>query len=347
MSQQKRTGAALPPLQKNEVLTLAITDLNNLGCGVGRSEDGQVVFVKGAVTGDTVRAKVIKVAKHYAVARLEEVRIPSPYRSAETFCKAPMACGGCTYRNVSYEHELEIKQGYVKNAFAKVGLSDVTVLPVRTAGRTTHYRNKGQYPVSATKEGLRAGFFATGTHTVIPWCDCLIQNESFQEMVTFVTEFGTAHGWSAYDERTGKGLLRHIYLRVGEKTGEIMLCLVINGKSLPYEEDFVTATATLFPSVVSLYVNENTSKDYILSCGDCEVGELLLNGDFNSPIEYWKKYLPKYEIGEPLPWDVINIGYAHNFIEKEHDRIIKGKSTPWCEVSPCYKCKDNCFKQDN
>lgn len=93
--------------------------------------------------------------------------------------------------------------------------------------------------------------------------------------------------------------------------------------------------------------NEKAFKDYILSCGDCEVGELLLNGDFNSPIEYWKKYLPKYEIGEPLPWDVINIGYAHNFIEKEHDRIIKGKSTPWCEVSPCYKCKDNCFKQDN
>ena len=254
----------MPPLQKNEVLTLAITDLNNLGCGVGRSEDGQVVFVKGAVTGDTVRAKVIKVAKHYAVARLEEVRIPSPYRSAETFCKAPMACGGCTYRNVSYEHELEIKQGYVKNAFAKVGLSDVTVLPVRTAGRTTYYRNKGQYPVSATKEGLRAGFFATGTHTVIPWCDCLIQNESFQEMVTFVTEFGTAHGWSAYDERTGKGLLRHIYLRVGEKTGEIMLCLVINGKSLPCEEDFVTATATLFPSVVSLYVNENTRQTNVI-----------------------------------------------------------------------------------
>ena len=90
--------------------------------------------------------------------------------------------------------------------------------------------------------------------------------------------------------------------------------------------------------------NEKAFKDYILSCGNCEVGNLLLNGDFNNPIEYWKKYLPKYKIGDPLPWDVINMGYTNNFIEKEHDRIIKGKSTPWCEVSPCYKCKNNCFK---
>ena len=90
--------------------------------------------------------------------------------------------------------------------------------------------------------------------------------------------------------------------------------------------------------------NEKAFKDYILSCGNCEVGNLLLNGDFNNTIEYWKKYLPKYKIGNPLPWDVINMGYTNNFIEKEHDRIIKGKSTPWCEVSPCYKCKNNCFK---
>ena len=90
--------------------------------------------------------------------------------------------------------------------------------------------------------------------------------------------------------------------------------------------------------------NEKAFKDYILSCGDREVGKLLLNGDFDSPVEYWKKYLPKYKIGEPLPWDVINIGYINNFIEKEHDRIIKVKSTPWCEVSPCYKCRENCFK---
>ena len=90
--------------------------------------------------------------------------------------------------------------------------------------------------------------------------------------------------------------------------------------------------------------NEKAFKDYILSCGDSDVGELLLNGDFNSPIRDWKKYLPKYKIGGPLPWDVINLGYTHNFIEKEHDRIIKYKTTPWCDVSPCYKCKDNCFK---
>lgn len=264
MSPKKEMGAALPPLQKNQELILRITDLNNLGCGVGRTESGQVVFVKGAVTGDTVRAKIIKVAKHYAVGRLEEVLTASPDRSEETFCSAPMSCGGCVYRNLTYERELEVKRGYVKNAFAKAGLPEVTVLPVRTADRVTHYRNKGQYPVAGTKDGLRAGFFATGTHRVIPCEDCLIQNESFYDMVRFVTEFGTAHGWTAYDEESGKGLLRHIYLRVGEKTGEYMLCLVINGKRLPNEADFVTAVTTLFPQIVSLQINENTKQTNVI-----------------------------------------------------------------------------------
>ncbi|MBR2353810.1 MAG: TRAM domain-containing protein, partial [Clostridia bacterium] len=150
-------------IQKGSVLSLSVTDLNNLGAGVARAEDGRVVFVRGAVSGDEIEAEVIKVTKNFLVGRLLSVTSPSPHRE-EGFCEAPNACGGCVYRHVTYAHELELKQEYVTHAFRKAGLPNVTVLPVKSAGRTHGYRNKGQYPVAKTKEGLRAGFYAAKSH---------------------------------------------------------------------------------------------------------------------------------------------------------------------------------------
>ena len=245
-------------MNKEQIITLAITDLNNLGCGVGRYEpEGKVVFVKGAVTGDRVLAKVIKVGKSYAVAKLMEISEPSPYRSAEDTCRAPLSCGGCIYRHITYEHEKTLKEEYVKNAFVKAGLRDVTVLPVLSTGQTEGYRNKGQYPLTTTKDGIRAGFYAAGTHTVVPCEECRIQSESFAPLVRWICRFGTEAGWTTYDEKTGKGLLRHIYLRRGEKTEQTMVCLVINGDTLPREADFAEKLTAAFPQVVSLMINTN------------------------------------------------------------------------------------------
>lgn len=243
-------------MKKEQLIELDIHDLNNLGCGVGRYE-GQVVFVSGAVRGDKVRAKIIKVNKSFAVARLEEVLSPSPVRIDRDLCLAPLSCGGCVYRHITYEEELKLKSEYVQNAFRKAGLPHVQVNPTMSTGKVYGYRNKAQYPVSATKSGLRAGFFARKSHNMIPAEGCAIQNPAFAPIVDFVCRFGTENSWSAYDEETGKGLLRHIYLRIGEKTGEIMLCLVINGDALPNADKLCQHLSESFPQVVSLLINKN------------------------------------------------------------------------------------------
>lgn len=244
-------------MNKGELLTLSVTDLNNLGCGVGRAEDGRVVFVKGAVSSDTVRARIIKVNKSFYVGRLEEILSPSPHRLSQDPCEAPLACGGCVYRSVTYEHERSLKRGYVENAFRKAGLPQVTVLPVRSTGKITGYRNKGQYPVAQTRDGIRAGFFAAKSHNIIPADSCAIQHGAFAPIVRFVCAFAEKTGWTVYNEENGNGLLRHIYLRIGEKTGQIMVCLVICGDSLPDGDRFAEALVAEFPGIVSVLLNTN------------------------------------------------------------------------------------------
>ena len=248
---------------KGDFLELCVTDVNNLGCGVAR-HDGKVVFVKGAVTHDRIRAQVIKDNKSFSVARLVEVLEASPLRAAEEFCTTALSCGGCVYRNVTYEHEKEIKYNYVRSAFDKAGLADVRVLPVMSTEKTRGYRNKAQYPVANTKNGMRSGFYASKTHNIIPVDDCAIQAPQFAGITRAVCELCDKYGIKAYDEVSGKGLLRHMYLRIAEVTGEIMLCLVINGKSLPHEKEITDELTERFPSVVSLLINENTENTNVV-----------------------------------------------------------------------------------
>jgi len=250
--------------KKGDKLTLEVTDINNLGCGVAHAPDGRVVFIKGAVTGDLVSAEIIKVNRSFLVARLTEVMTPSLHRADKEFCPAPLACGGCVYRHINYSHELELKRDYVKNAFNKAGLPDVKVLPVLSTGRAEGYRNKAQYPVTKTKNGTRAGFFASRTHNVIPIDNCMLQNEAFAPIVKSVCEAADRYGWSAYDEECGSGLLRHIYLRIGERTGEIMLCLVINGDTLPHADEFVNEITSGFPNVVGILLSINNKNTNVI-----------------------------------------------------------------------------------
>ena len=250
-------------MKKGDTLELDIVDLNNLGCGVAR-HDGKVVFVKGAVTGDRVSASVIKDNKSFSVARLEWVISPSQFRIDKDECNAPLSCGGCIYRHITYEHEKQIKYGHVKAAFTKAGLEGVNILPVISTERVCGYRNKGQYPVCDTKKGMRTGFYAAKTHTVIPSDHCAIQNGAFAEITRFVCSLCDELAIPAYDEDTGSGLLRHIYLRVGERTGEIMLCLIINGDRLPHEDKIVSRINECFPDVVSIIINTNTENTNVV-----------------------------------------------------------------------------------
>ncbi len=254
-------------MQKNDVVTLCIEEINNLGFGVGHLPDskgrGQVVFVKDAVTGDELDARIIKVTKHYLVARIEKLHKPSTLRCTEEVCPAA-GCGGCVYRHITYEHELTLKRDYVKNAFRKAGLFHVEVEDVLTTGKLTGYRNKAQYPVANGKNGMQAGFFATGTHRLVPVLDCRLQPPVFGEVLHEICAFCDQNGIKAYEEETGKGLLRHIYLRRGEATGEIMVCLVINGTSIPNEEKLAQRLSERFPQIKSVLLNTNTANTNVV-----------------------------------------------------------------------------------
>lgn len=249
--------------RKDEILTLDITEINNLGCGVAK-KDGVVVFVKGAVSGDRVETKIIKVSKSFLVGRLERILVPSPHRAKDALCDAPLSCGGCVYRHVEYEHELEMKKRYVEGAFRKAGLSDVTVEKVRTSGTCRGYRNKAQYPFGLVGGKTVVGFYAEKTHKVIPCADCALQPAFFGEICRFVCEFADDHGWSVYDEKTGRGLLRHLYIREGKNSGEVMVCLVVNGERLPRETDFSKAMTARFERVKSLMLNVNTQNTNVV-----------------------------------------------------------------------------------
>ncbi|MBE6585564.1 MAG: 23S rRNA (uracil(1939)-C(5))-methyltransferase RlmD [Ruminococcaceae bacterium] len=264
MSKQKSNR--LP--DKPEVVTVTIHDLNNLGCGVGRMPEGTpdagiVIFIKGAVTGDTVKSQIIKRTKSFCVGKLLEIVTPSPMRMEEEFCSAPEACGGCVYRHLKYEDELISKHSRVTQAFRQAGLSDVVIRPVLTVKHggehvTTGYRNKGMFPVRQSKNGMEAGFYAAKTHKVIPCFDCALQPDFFGELVREVCRLCDKYRVTAYDEETGKGTLRHIYLRCAAD-GSTLLTLVINDERLPKPaaEGLVHELVGRFPSLCGILLNIN------------------------------------------------------------------------------------------
>ena len=260
----KRMTNIMYNAKKNDIVELNITDLNNLGAGVSHLEDGRVVFVRGAVTGDRIKAKIIKVNTNFAVARLEEIIQASEFRDNECFCGVSESCGGCVYRHITYEHEKELKKSYVKHAFIKAGLPDVIINDLHSTHETKGYRNKAQYPFAMTKQGIVAGFYASKTHNVVSAFDCALQPKAFGEILRAVCDFANEKKLSVYDEESGKGLLRHLYLRYGKNTGEIMLCIVLNGEKMPCESDFIKTVLTDFPSVKSIQINVNTKNTNVV-----------------------------------------------------------------------------------
>ena len=222
-------------MKKNEIIRLEIEDLNNLGFGVARV-DGKAVFVCGAVTGDVVEGQLIKVNASYAVAIVKKMLVRSPLRT-EGRCPYP-ACTACAYKNIEYAHELKTKQGNVRASFRKAGLSEIEILPVLSTMQTCGYRNKAQYPIGKDAKGNYIfGFYAPKSHTVKEAAACPLQPAVFAEILEFLCVFFKENDLSVYDEKTGKGLVRHIVTKIGIKTNEIMCIIVINGRKIENEKD--------------------------------------------------------------------------------------------------------------
>lgn len=257
----------MPELKKNDEITLDITDLNNLGCGVGRYE-GAVVFVRGAVSGDRIICRIIKVNKNYYVGKLIKLLRASEHRIYDGVCPAPESCGGCVYRHISYDYELELKRQTVENAFRRAGLFDVHINPVRSTGVTDGYRNKAMFPVAKAADGrLRAGLYASKTHELSGGSDCRLQPGIFGRIADRVCALAASRGVRAYDEERREGLLRHIYLRRAGVDGSVMLCLVINGDSFPDADGFCREIRADFPEIRGILLNIN-KKDTNVVLGD-------------------------------------------------------------------------------
>lgn len=264
-------------MRKNDVIELDITSVSNLGYGVGRASDdsergGIVVFVPGTVGGDRARVKIIKTTKSYCVARLEKLVSLSPERSTEPFCTAPATCGGCVYRFLKYERELELKRETVEMEFRKAGLADVEVLPVlyvkdnSGVPKTTGYRNKAQYRFTMTKNGVRAGFYANGTHRVAGFEEnCSLHPQIFCDIAVAFCAIADRERWSVYDEENGSGLLRHLYLRYGAGSGEVEVTVVINGEELPHAATVAAELCRDFPMICGVTVNINRGNTNVIT----------------------------------------------------------------------------------
>lgn len=282
-------------MRKDEIITLEITDLNNLGYGIGHAGDGRVVFVPGGVTGDTVSAKIIKVNAKYCVSRLESVIKPSHMRSENEFCASPESCGGCVYRHIDYEYELRFKREYVKNEFIKAGLRDVNVTDVQTTGITKGYRNKAQYPVAEKNGKMIYGFYAAKTHNIVGK-SCPLQPEIFDGIAAFICDYCNNNGIRAYNEKDASGILRHIFIREAKGSGQIMVCLVLRRECSGLDERFALMLKEKFSRTVSIMLNYNrretnvvTGNEYRVLYGNEYIEDELLGLRFRiKPASFWQ-----------------------------------------------------------
>ena len=249
-------------LKKNDQITLDFTDITNLGFGVAK-HDGMVIFASGAIPGDRAIVKIIKVNKSYAIGRIEKLLVSSENRTSDRCSNQP--CKSCAYKELRYEQEIKLKESTVRSAFVHEGLSEVEILPVVASPKHFEYRNKAQYPISTNKDGEYViGFFAPKSHRVTEARYCPLAPRTFGEIIDTLADFFKKYKISVYDEESGKGLLRHVYLRRGEISGEILLTLVINGSSLPHSDELTELIRARFSSVVGILLNVNKKNTNVI-----------------------------------------------------------------------------------
>ena len=259
---EQKTG-----LQKNDVLEVKIEDLSSEGLGIGHYE-GLAVFVKDTVIGDVVRAKVMSCKKNLAFARVEEILESSP-DCVEPRCPIARPCGGCQIQMMDYAAQLAFKEERVRSVLSRIGGFDQETIgrvfePVLGMEEPWRYRNKAQFPIGKDREGgIIAGFYAGRTHSIIPCEDCLLGIEENREILSIVLEHMRSMQIEPYDESTGTGLVRHVFTRKADATGQIMTVLVVNGKKLPGERELCSKLQAI-PGMTAIILNENTQRTNVI-----------------------------------------------------------------------------------
>ncbi len=251
-------------MKKNETITLEITGMTAEGNGVGRSGDGMAVFVPLTAVGDVIDCKIVKVTKSYAYGIIDRIIAPSPDRT-ESGCPVSAKCGGCTFRHMSYSAELAVKDKLVRDAFLRLGgFSDIPFEDI-CGGDEDFYRNKAQYPVAEQNGKLICGFYSKRSHRVVPFTDCRLQPKVFGDITSECLRLANEKNIPAYSEENGSGVLRHIYIRRGFHSGEIMVCFVVKDKSR--RNDFSRIAKKLsdrFGDIKSVILNVNPKNTNVI-----------------------------------------------------------------------------------
>ena len=325
--QKKKTGkgAVTAPFSKDDVLTIRIDDIGRDGEGIGRAPGGYTLFVKDAVIGDTARVMIMKAGKSYGYAKLLSVEEPSPFRT-EPRCPIARQCGGCQIQALSYERQLAFKTGKVRGDLIRIGgfseeFVDGILRPAAGMEDPWRYRGKAQVPVGMRKDAYVYGFFAGRTHDIIPMGDCLISPPENKAILDAVIAYMEAAGVRPYDETTGEGLIRHVLIRTGFRTGEIMVCLVINGEKVFKSDKLVEALLAANAGVKTVLLNHNTEntnvvlgKKNTVLFGDGYIEDVLLGKRFRiSPLSF---YQVNHDGAERL------YAKAHEFVKRGPHNVV-------------------------
>ncbi len=250
-------------IKKNQSVEIEITGITSEGNGVGRAEN-MAVFVPLTAVGDYARVKIVKVLKSYAFGILEEILRPSENR-IEPDCPVFEKCGGCTFRHISYETELQIKNDFIKDAFKRIGGLNPDFEEITGCDETDYYRNKAQYPVSEQNGKAVCGFYSRRSHRIVPFTACRLQPEIFRQIVDSVIEYINENKIPAYNEEKHNGFIRHIYLRKGYHSDKIMLCIVVFNKSVTDRlKGLAVKISAEFPQIKSVLVNVNNQNTNVI-----------------------------------------------------------------------------------
>lgn len=312
-------------MNKNDIVTVEITDIGVSGEGIGHV-DGYTLFIKDAVIGDVVEAKVMKAKKNYGYARLMKVITPSEYR-VEPKCAFARRCGGCQIQEMSYDRQLVFKDQKIRGNLERIGgftkdQIDTVMQSVVGMEHPFGYRNKAQFPFGTDKEGNPiTGFYAGRTHDIIANTDCALGVEQNKEILEIILQYMRENKIKSYDEKTGKGLIRHALIRYGFKTKEIMVCLVVNGKKLPKAERLIEKLIQI-EGMTSITISPNTRRDNVIMGDSYEIlwGQGYIT-DYIGNVKYQISPLSFYQVN-PVQTEKL-YGLALEYAD------LKGDETVW------------------
>lgn len=256
-------------IKKNDIIQIEITGVTAECSGVGRF-DGMAVFIPAAAVGDILSVKILKVAKNYAFGKIESIITPSEDRISLD-CPQFLKCGGCVFRHISYSSELKAKEQRVRDAIKRIGgFDDIDIRPIVGADSCNNYRNKAQLPIGVGKDGkITMGFFANHSHRIVECFDCSLQSKEFGRAINVFKAWADKYSIAPYNEANHTGVLRHLYLRIAQATGEIMVCVVANSKNLPHENELINMLKENVPNLASIILNVNTKKTNVITGDTC------------------------------------------------------------------------------